>query len=415
MPDYRAMAREAAQRAGIDPDVFERQIEAESNFDPDAVSPAGALGIAQIVPEFHPDVDPRDPAAALEYAARWMATLHQRYGRYDLALAAYNAGPGNVDRYGPGVPPFEETHRYLTKILGPDWVEPRAAPASVGRYNPDLPTEFQVNSWTCSIRSCAWLVKSLGVETSAETLHDLMVPRFVNEELGLLDASGAGLAQFIRDQFALPARHDGDIRWEELPALCNGRPAAIGGRAWCHWVAVRRVNERGELELANPSRGGYRGVDSLMNAQQFAELGPFSAVWIDLPGESPPLPEGRQFRVARLEGSRLNLRESPGTSAAVVGSLEDGAVVEGREWSWRYVRGPGGVAGWVANEFLDPLAGAAGAPARPGLLSVPGEPAAQPRRRRGAAARPEAAPKAPARRPAARRRPSAPPRPRRVG
>lgn len=415
MPDYRALAREAAQRAGIDPDLFARQIEVESNFNPDAVSPAGAVGIAQIVPEFHPGVDPRDPAAALEYAARWVARLHQRYGRYDLALAAYNAGPGNVDRYGPGVPPFEETQRYLTRILGSDWNEPRPTPAGLGQYNADLPTEIQLNSWTCSIRSCTWLLKSLGVETSAETLHDLMVPSYVNEELGLLDASGAGMAQLIRDRFALPARNDGDVRWEELPDLCRGRPAAIGGRAWCHWVAVRRVNERGELELANPARGGYRGVDSVMNAQQFAELGPFSAVWIDLPGASPPLPTGRQFRAVRLEGSRLNLRESPSTSGTVVGSLEEGAVVEGLEWSWRYVRGPNGLAGWVANEFLDPVAGAV-ASGRPGVLSVPEEPPATPSTGRAVrAARPAAAPKKPTRSEVARRQPRTPRRPRRNG
>src|SRR5262245_33155533 len=67
----RAYAREAAGRAGLDPDLFERQIQQESGFDPDAFNDAsGATGVAQLVPRFHPDVDPHDPRASLEYAAR---------------------------------------------------------------------------------------------------------------------------------------------------------------------------------------------------------------------------------------------------------------------------------------------------------------------------------------------------------
>lgn len=97
MPDYRAYAREAAQRAGCDPDVFSRQIQQESGFDPDAFNASsGATGIAQIVARFHPDVDPRDPIASLDYAARWMASLRRQFGSYVRALAAYNWGPGRV-------------------------------------------------------------------------------------------------------------------------------------------------------------------------------------------------------------------------------------------------------------------------------------------------------------------------------
>lgn len=118
--DLQAYARQAATNAGIDPDVFVRQIQQESGFNPSAKSGAGALGIAQFMPATAAGmgIDPTDPYAALDAAAQLNASNLRRYGGdYSKALAAYNAGPGAVDKYG-GVPPFEETQRYVNTILG---------------------------------------------------------------------------------------------------------------------------------------------------------------------------------------------------------------------------------------------------------------------------------------------------------
>jgi len=115
--DLHAYARQAAQQRGLDPDIFERQIQQESGFNPAARSPAGASGIAQIVPKFHPTVDTSDPYASLDYAADLMATnLKRNGGDYSRALAAYNAGQGAVDRYD-GIPPYAETQTYVKKIM----------------------------------------------------------------------------------------------------------------------------------------------------------------------------------------------------------------------------------------------------------------------------------------------------------
>lgn len=115
--DLRSVAREFAVHAGVDPNIFEAQIHQESGFDPSAYNPSGATGIAQIVPRWHPNVDPSDPIASLQYAANLMARHLARYGGdYRLALAAYNAGPGAVQQYG-GVPPYAETQNYVAKIL----------------------------------------------------------------------------------------------------------------------------------------------------------------------------------------------------------------------------------------------------------------------------------------------------------
>lgn len=110
-------ARTAAIRNGIDPEIFVRQINQESGFNVSAKSPAGAKGIAQIVPVWHPGVNVDDPFESLDYAAALMASHFAKYGDYPRALAAYNAGGGTVDKYG-GVPPFEETQRYVKSILG---------------------------------------------------------------------------------------------------------------------------------------------------------------------------------------------------------------------------------------------------------------------------------------------------------
>ena len=114
-------ARQMARKYGINPELFVRQIQMESGFNPRAKSGAGAVGIAQFMPStakgmgFTAGVNPlRD----LEMAAKLMAGhLKNNNGRYDLALAAYNAGQGNVNKHG-GVPPFKETQNYVRNILG---------------------------------------------------------------------------------------------------------------------------------------------------------------------------------------------------------------------------------------------------------------------------------------------------------
>lgn len=116
MADLRQAARRAARRYGIDPNLFIRQIEAESGFNPRAVSPAGARGIAQIMPATAKawGVDPMDPVAALNAAARAMRQYRDQFGSYEAALRAYNAGPGAVDRSRK----YRETNEYVRRILG---------------------------------------------------------------------------------------------------------------------------------------------------------------------------------------------------------------------------------------------------------------------------------------------------------
>lgn len=113
------LAREAARRHGIPEDLFLRLIQQESGWNPAAVSRAGARGLAQLMPDTAAllGVDPDDPRQNLDGGARYLRMMHDRFGNWRLALAAYNAGPEAVERHR-GIPPFAETRQYVRAILG---------------------------------------------------------------------------------------------------------------------------------------------------------------------------------------------------------------------------------------------------------------------------------------------------------
>lgn len=116
---YDALIDEAAAEHELDPDLIRAVMQAESAFHPLVVSRAGAEGLMQLMPELATEMgvtDAFDPRDNIMGGVRYLKRLLDYYdGDLDLTLAAYNAGPGNVERYG-GVPPFAETRRYLKTI-----------------------------------------------------------------------------------------------------------------------------------------------------------------------------------------------------------------------------------------------------------------------------------------------------------
>ncbi|MCK9239159.1 lytic transglycosylase domain-containing protein [Desulfocurvus sp.] len=117
--DILRVVRSKADAYGLDHRLVQAVIQVESNFQPGAVSDKGAQGLMQIMPSTGADLglaDPHDVEGNIEAGVRYLRMQMDRFGSPDLALAAYNAGPGQVERYG-GVPPFRETQDYVRKVL----------------------------------------------------------------------------------------------------------------------------------------------------------------------------------------------------------------------------------------------------------------------------------------------------------
>ncbi len=108
----------ASQKYGLPEGLITSVIHHESGFNPLAVSPKGAKGLMQLmdINSRAANINPFEPDANIDAGTALLARLMNKYGRLDLALAAYNAGEGNVDKY-QGIPPFPETQNYVANVM----------------------------------------------------------------------------------------------------------------------------------------------------------------------------------------------------------------------------------------------------------------------------------------------------------
>ena len=131
---YQSLIEEHAERNSVSADLVRAVIQAESAFNPRAISPKGAMGLMQLMPATATEFrvrDPYDPAENIRAGVAYLKQLLDRYdGRVELALAAYNAGPGAVKKYGGTVPPYRETRAYVAKISNSTGTAGLAAPTT---------------------------------------------------------------------------------------------------------------------------------------------------------------------------------------------------------------------------------------------------------------------------------------------
>lgn len=187
------------------------------------------------------------------------------------------------------------------------------APMTV-RYDKTYPAIAQNDPWSCAPTSTRWALHALGRRPTEAWIESQMIADgVVSKEAGLLDASGAQLAAWIKAQygeFGYDSNSEPSISFDW--ALAEGGhayPFLVGGRAWNHWSAVRDARD-GALLLMNPA-DGWMGVGQIMTRDQFGALGPFSAVRVwhpDLlaPAPAPPAPPTD----TRLERARAKLLEA---------------------------------------------------------------------------------------------------------
>jgi predicted chitinase len=194
--------------------------------------------------------------------------------------------------------------RTITTALGD-----AAVPNVTIPYDPDAKCDVQPDDWSCSIQSTQWLLRSIGRNPGDAWMHAQLVPGIVSMDVGLLDASGQQLANWITREYGAEmgfVAHAAPVTFDDVLAGAGVNPTIVGGRRFGpggHWVGIRRADADGLLEMANPAPG-YQGSGTHLDRAEWGRFGPWSAVFIDrmatAPVPEPPRDPKKDAIVGRL-------------------------------------------------------------------------------------------------------------------
>jgi hypothetical protein len=165
-----------------------------------------------------------------------------------------------------------------------------------GRYNADEYAPQQPDDWSCSVHTTTWMLRSTGNDRTVDQMKDYMLSRGrVTTGAGLSDASGAGLAQTLRELVdgSPDIGSTGSASFSDVAAIAGKMAVGIGGRAWNHWSGVRGYDAQRDVLLLANSANNWMGVGTEMDRNEFARLGGMSMVWLDYGGgggAAPPPP-----------------------------------------------------------------------------------------------------------------------------
>jgi hypothetical protein len=205
-----------------------------------------------------------------------------RYGLNRAKASGWGAWYGAKAIGITGYMGIDRQHAWDANAEPWDYETSTPAPLPTIYYTPTEPPHAQEQDWDCSQESAEWALWSVGRRPSDDWMEQQMIAEnVVSPSLGLLNASGAGLASFLSrhyGEFGFSAYNNDPVSFDFLAEHSGVYPIMIGGRFWGHWSGLAAYDkDRDLLLLANPS-AGWKGVNQTMDRGQFQRLGSFSSV-----------------------------------------------------------------------------------------------------------------------------------------